>query len=144
MAATFLELAEALRETHTIGLQTMARLVGIADAEELESMRARKARLHEAVELLTEQAPHEALIRSIVRVGGLAELPEYSCDLSKMRVGTTGLWRGEILDIMPAECESRFTTQRGASRIWVSRANLVGIEVKTPSMWSRPGTDPAR
>jgi hypothetical protein len=53
-------------------------------------MRARKARLLEAAELLVALAPHEPLIRAIVRTGGLAELPEYSADVAQVRVGANG------------------------------------------------------
>lgn len=138
---TFIELAQAVRETHTIGLQVVARLAGVADPEELEVMRARKQRLLEAANLLVEFAPHEPLIRSIVRVGGLAELPEYSPDLSALRVGATGLWRGEVLDVHPTECEVAFhvrRTSRGVrqtTQAWISRADLVGLQLITPSMW---------
>lgn len=138
MGASFIELAQAVRETHTIGLQTIARLVGIADADELDVMRARKALLLETADLLVEQAPHEALIRSIVRVGGLAELPEYSANLSLRRVGAIGLWRGEILDMLPLESEVRFKTVRGVTRSWVSHSENVGIERVAPSMWLGP------
>lgn len=144
MGSSFTELAQAVRETHTIGLQTMARLVGVAEPDDLEVMRARKARLYEVAELLTEQSPHEALIRSIMRAGGLAELPDYSANLSLLATGVTGLWRGEVLDVMPMDCEVMFPAQRQRTRCWIGRANLIGIERKTPSMWLRAGSEPPR
>lgn len=138
MDASFIELAQAARDTHTIGLQTLGRLVGIADDEYLAATRTREARLLEAAELLVAMAPHEALVRSIVRVGGLADLPEYSADLSSLAVDATGLWRGRVLDIMPLECEVRFNAKGRTLRGWVSRADLVGLERIKPSMWLAP------
>jgi hypothetical protein len=137
MGAPFIDLAHAVRETHTIGLQVLARLTGVAGDAELEDMRANAARLIEAAELLVELAPHEVLIRSITRVGGLADLPEYSPDISQVRVGVNALWLGEVRDVHPTECEVTFEALRKRTRIWVSRAKCVGIERVAPSMWLR-------
>lgn len=135
MDASFIELAGACRETHTIGLQVLGRLVGVAEEDRLAAMRAREGLLLATADLLVEMAPHEALVRSFVRVGGLAELPAFSADVSQLAVETIGLWRGTVLDVMPLECEVRFDTRRASTRAWISRANLIGIERRKPSIW---------
>jgi hypothetical protein len=142
MDASFIELAQAVRDTHTIGLQTLARLAGVMPDDELEEMRGRKARLLETAELLTLAAPHEVLVRSILRVGGFADFPEeYTADLRTLNVGSTGLFRGAVLDIMPVECQVEFQAQRIRTKVWVSRGNLVGVARARRTMWTAP---PAR
>jgi hypothetical protein len=92
--APFIELAHAVRETHTIGLQVLARLTGIAgEAETRGVARPQGAPARGGRNLLVELAPHEPLIRAIVRTGGLAELPEYSADVAQVRVGARALAR---------------------------------------------------
>lgn len=137
MASSFQDLAAAVRETRIIGLQTLARLTGngLADAEELDDMRARKDKLREAAELFDQLGPHEALIRSIVTIGGLADFPNYTVDLSALRAGATGLVRGKLLEDFGDQCQFEFSAPRARTSCWVSRSQLVGLERPVPSLW---------
>jgi hypothetical protein len=136
--APFIELAHAVRETHTIELQVLARLTGVAGEAELEEMRARKARLLEAADTAggaraaraadpRDRAHRRA--RRAARVLGRCR---------QVRVGARALYLGEVLDVMPTSMQVAFEALRKRARIWVSRAKCIGIEKVTPSMWLRP------
>jgi hypothetical protein len=139
MGSTFQELATAVRETRIIGLQTLARLThtGLADAEELADMRARKERLAEAAELLEQLCPHETLVRSIVKVGALVDFPDYSSDLTLVRVGAHALVRGIVREDLVDQCQVEFAAPRSRTGAWVGRGTIVGVERMPPALWRR-------
>ena len=135
MEPTFLELAQAARETHAIGLQTMARLAGIAPADELEAMRQRKALLLGAAHLLTEMAPSETLIRSVVKFGALTQLPEYS-PVTALAEGMTVLVRARVFaEPLPSDCELQFRGVNQTPRCWVARSQIPFVERVAPTLW---------
>lgn len=127
MRANFLVMSAAVSR---IGAMQLAAVEGIGAQHRhlFDDIRRDAETAIEAAALLAELAPHEKLVRELIRIGALVDFPTYTANLAGLDVDRWALIRGIIREIYASECIVTIGSARHTTTGPVPRSDIVGLE----------------